>query len=43
MPATSKVTGAKMKRYEFACALSREAVRELEMAVAQPDLPLKRK
>lgn len=40
MPATAKVLGAKMKRYEFACALSRENVRELEAAVSQPDLPL---
>lgn len=40
MPATAKVTGAKMKRYEFAVALSRENVRELEAAIAQPELPL---
>lgn len=39
MPATAKVVGGKMKRYEFAVALSRETVRELEAAVAQPDLP----
>lgn len=38
MPATAKVTGAKMKRYEFAVALSREAVKELEQAVAQASL-----
>lgn len=41
MPATAKVTGAKMKRYEFAVALSRETVKELEAAVSQPELPLK--
>lgn len=33
MPATAKVMGAKMKRYEFAVALSRETVKELEAAV----------
>lgn len=32
MPATAKVTGAKVKRYEFAVALSAEQVRELEKA-----------
>lgn len=40
MPATAKVCGAKMKRYEFAVALSAENVKELEAAVAQPELPL---
>lgn len=40
MPATAKVTGAKMKRYEFAVALSREAVKELELATRQLDLPI---
>lgn len=43
MPATAKVTGAKVKRYEFAVALSRENVKELEAAVSQPDLPLVKK
>lgn len=41
MPATAKVTGGKMKRYEFAVALSAETVRELEIAVNQQELPLK--
>lgn len=41
MPATAKVTGAKVKRYEFAVALSRETVRELEAQVAQIELPVK--
>lgn len=40
MPATAKVAGAKVKRYEFAVALSREAVRELEAAVGQQELAL---
>lgn len=46
MPATAKVTGAKMKRYEFAVALSRETVKELEAAVMQSSIdttPAKRK
>lgn len=33
MPATAKVVGAKMKRYEFAVALTREQIRELEAAI----------
>lgn len=45
MPATAKVTGAKMKRYEFAVALTMEAIRELEQAInsSQPELPLTNK
>lgn len=33
MPATAKVLSGKLKRYEFAIALSREHVRELESVV----------
>lgn len=43
MPATAKVLGAKVKRYEFAVALSRENVKELEAQVNQKELPLDKK
>lgn len=40
MPATATVTGAKLKRYEFQVKLSREQVKELEIACSQGELPL---